>query len=52
MTRDELVALIKAHPVHQFWCDGCGRSVGRREEHLADVIMPEGVEYLLEARVL
>ncbi len=52
MTREELMALIAAHKVHGTWCYGCNKQVGRQSEHLAWLIMPAGVDYILEGRVL
>ncbi len=52
MTREELLAIIRAHHGNGTWCDGCNARVGNLNEHLADMIMPRGVDYLLEGRVL
>jgi hypothetical protein len=46
------MALIAAHKVHGTWCYGCNKQVGRQSEHLAWLIMPAGVDYILEGRVL
>lgn len=52
MDRDALIATIRAHKGHGTWCDGCSKQVGNLAEHLADQIMPEDVDYLLEGRWL
>lgn len=52
MTREELIALIRAHPVNKNWCDRCKKQVPGQAEHLAEEIMPDGVDYLLEGRWL
>jgi hypothetical protein len=52
MDRSELIALLKHHKVHQIWCYGCARNVGSAAEHIADLLMPPGVDWLLTAKEL
>lgn len=52
MTREELLAIIRKHGVNGTWCYGCKTRVPGRGEHLAEMIMPPGVDYLLEGRWL
>lgn len=52
MDREQLLALIHKHRGNGTWCDGCSRQVGNLAEHLANTIMPQGVDYLLEGRWL
>lgn len=50
MNREELVETIRFHHVNQTWCYGCMRNVGRQADHLADLLMPEGVTELRAVR--
>lgn len=50
MTREELEELIRHHAVNHTWCYGCATNVGSQAKHLADLMMPPGVEYLLQAK--
>lgn len=50
MDRDELRALLAHHRMNHTWCYGCAANVGR--DHIVNLLMPPGVDYLLEARVL
>ena len=52
MDREALLALIRLHRGNGTWCDGCSKQVGPLSNHLADMIMPKGVDYLLEGRWL
>lgn len=50
MDREELIALLNAHKVHHTWCYECARNVGPQAKHIADLLMPDGVDYLLTAK--
>lgn len=52
MDREQLLAIIRTHKGNGTWCDGCNAQVGPLSEHLADMIMPQGVDYLLEGKWL
>lgn len=52
MTKEELLAILKRHKGNGTWCDGCSAQVGNLSEHVASLIMPDGVDYLLEGRFL
>jgi hypothetical protein len=48
MDRAELIALLNQHRMNHTWCDGCKKNVSK--DHIADVLMPDGVDYLLQGR--
>lgn len=50
MDREELIALIEQHRMYRTWCYTCNGNVGTFAEHIADLLMPAGVDYLLTAR--
>ena len=52
MDRDELIARLTKHQGFGTWCDGCSKRVTSIIAHQAEVLMPQGVDYLLEAREL
>lgn len=52
MDREELLALINKHKGNGTWCNGCNERVGPLDAHLAEMIMPAGVDYLLQGRWL